>query len=92
MKKSRNFELLMGGLIDEGPRDLPEGKEITDEEVTVRANIFLNGYRVVEKAHRKIINDISFQLNRKFAKGCQARELIESYNVLIGRFQDDFIF
>ena len=66
--------------------------DVTDEEAEMRAEVFLNGYRMVEEDHRKKINDISFRLNRKFMKGCQARELIETYNELIGQFQDDSIF
>ena len=91
MKELRSFKELMEG-IDEGPRDLPEGKVITDEECEVRAQVFLNGYRMVEESIRKQINNISFQLNRKFVKGCYAKELIETYNEMIGRLQDDFIF
>ena len=67
-------------------------KEPTDKEVTARAQAFLNGYRVVEKSNRERINNISFQLNRKYAKGCQAGELIRSYNEKIGIFLDDFVF
>jgi len=67
-------------------------RNATGKEAEMRAEVFLNGYRMVEESNRKQINDISFQLNRKFAKGCQARELIESYNEMIGKFLDDFIF
>ena len=67
-------------------------RNATGKEAEMRAEVFLNGYRMVEEDHRKRINDISFRLNRKFVKGCQARELIETYNELIGQFQDDLIF
>ena len=96
--RKKSFEVLMGGIGYKEPQDIPEDQEfpdypeVSDEEVDIRAQVFLNGYRLVEESTRKKINNISFQLNRKFAKGCQARELIESYNEMIGQFQDDFIF
>jgi len=96
--RKKSFEVLMGGIGYKEPQDIPEDQEfpdypeVSDEEVDIRAQVFLNGYRVVEESTRKKINDISFQLNQKFAKGCQAGELIESYNEMIGQFQDDFIF
>lgn len=92
--KRKSFEELMVGLevdIDE-PRDLPEGKEITNEEVDIRAQVYLNGYEQAERGIRKGINNISFQLNRKFVKGCQAGELLQFYNERIGGFLDDLIY
>ena len=72
--------------------ELPDYPEVSDEEVEIRVKVLLRGWKDVERKHRKAINGISFELNRKFAKGCQARELIESYNKMIGQFQDAFIF
>jgi len=67
-------------------------RNATGKEAEMRAEVFLNGYRMVEEDIRKQINNISFQLNRKFVKGCGVREIMESYNEMIGRLQDDFIF
>ena len=67
-------------------------RNATGKEAEIRAEVFLNGYRAAEELNRKQINNISFQLNRKFVKGCGVREIMESYNEMIGRLQDDFIF
>ena len=72
--------------------ELPDYPDISDEEVDTRVEIFLRGHKDVERLHREKINNISFQLNRKVAEGCQAKELIQFYNESIGRFLDDFIF
>ena len=96
--RKKSFNELMGGIGYKEPQDIPEEKEfpdypeVSDEEVDIRAQVFLNGYRVVEESTRKKINDISFQLNQKFVKGCQAKELIQLYNESVGSFLDDFIF
>ena len=88
--RKRNFEELMQG-IDERPKDLPEGKEITDEEVTVRVDVFLNGWGMAEKTYRKLFNNLSFQVNKKALEGCQVKELIEFYNERVGRILDAFV-
>ena len=72
--------------------DLPEQPDISDEEVEIRAKVFLRAFKQTEKLHRERINNISFQLNKKALEGCQVKELIQLYNETIGRFLDDFIF
>ena len=89
--RRKNFEDLMKG-IDEGPRDLPEGKEITDEEVTIRAGAFLSGFRLVEQTMRGRLNNLSFQVNKKALAGCQVKELIQFYNERVGAVLDAFVF
>lgn len=74
------------------PEDLPDYPDVSDEEVDIRLQIFLNGVRVVEKSHRKRINNLSFKLNKKILEGCQAKELIQSYNEGVRRLLDDFVF
>ena len=64
----------------------------SDEEVDIRVEVFLNGYKAAEDSSRRLINDISFRLNNKFVKGGQAKELIQLYNNLIGGFLDDLIY
>ena len=75
-----------------GADELPDYPEISDEEIDIRATILMRTYRDVEKSHRKKINDISYQLNKKTVEGCQTKELIQLYNKEIGSFLDDFIF
>jgi len=80
-------------LNDSGLVDLDlNGVEISDYEVDIRAQVFMNGWQEAEKVHKKLLNNISFQLNKKLAGGCQGEELIRSYNERIGGFLDDFIF
>lgn len=84
----KSFEELMVGIDDPG-----EVEEIcTEKEAEKRAEVFLNGYRVAEQRSRRLINDISFRLNNKLAKGCQAKQLIKLYNQSVGRLLDDFIY
>ena len=74
-------------------KDLGEGdEEVTDEEVEIRAEVFLNAYRAAENWHRKQLNNLSFQLNKRFLAGCGARELLWFYNEKIGGILDDFIY
>jgi len=72
--------------------ELPDYPDISDEEIDIRLEILLRGQRDAEVLHREKINNISFQLNRKVAEGCQAQELIRFYNESIGSLLDDFIF
>jgi len=72
--------------------DLPERPDVSDEEVEIRAKVFLRAFKETERLHRKRINNISFQLNKKALEGCQVKELIQLYNEEIGGFLDDFIF
>lgn len=88
MKKGlKSFEELMVDV-----KELEVEPPCTDEEAEKRAEVFLNGYRIAENYCRKHINNISFQLNNKFAKGGQAKELIRLYNERIGGFLDDLIY
>ena len=66
--------------------------EETNEEVEIKAEVFLNGYRLAEDCQRKLINNLSFQLNKRFLQGCQAKELIWFYNEKVGGILDDFIY
>lgn len=66
--------------------------DISDEEVGIRLQIFINGLGVAERIHRKLINNLSFQLNRKILEGCQGEDLIQFYNERVGAVLDDFIF
>ena len=88
--KIKSFEELLSdsGLID---LDL-NGVEISDYEIGERVQSLLNGYRLAENIHKKGLNKLSFQLNRKILEDCQAKELIQFYNESIGRLLDDFIF
>lgn len=88
----KSFEELMSGIGDNEPKDLPDYPDISNEEVDIRAQIFLNGWQEAEKVYRKLINNISFRLNIKLAEGCQSKELIQFYNQKIGGFLDDFVF
>jgi len=72
--------------------ELPDYPDVSDEEVDIRVEVLLRERKDVERLHREKINNISFQLNRKVAEGCQAKELITFYNESIGSFLDDFIF
>ena len=72
--------------------ELPDYPDISDEEVDIRVEILLRGQKDSEVLHRKSLNNISFQLNKKALEGCQAKELIQLYNEEIGSFLDDFIF
>jgi len=72
--------------------ELPDYPDISDEEVDARVEIFIRSHKDIENLHREKINNISFQLNRKVAEGCQAKELIAFYNESIGSLLDDFIF
>jgi len=105
-KKLRSFEELMrdSGLeVFEDREEILEaslepigtdlnGVAISEYEVDERAKAFLNGWRLAEETYRKLINNISFQLNRKFAEGYQAKELTRFYNESIGKLLDDFMF
>lgn len=66
--------------------------EETNEEVGIRAEVFLNAYQAAENWHRKQLNNLSFQLNKRFLQGCQAKELIWFYNEKVGGILDDFIY
>jgi len=79
----KNFEELISEI------DYPEE---TNEEVEIKAEVFLNGYRTAEDWQRKLINNLSFQMNKRFLQGCQAKELIWFYNEKIGGILDDFIY
>lgn len=68
------------------------GVEISDYEIGERAQCWLNGYQMAENIHRKEINKLSFQLNRKIVEGCQGEDLIRFYNKRAGVILDDFIF
>ena len=68
------------------------GVEISDYEIGERLQSFFNGCRKVENIHRKELNKLSFQLNRKALEGCQGKELIRFYNERVGSILDDFIF
>lgn len=65
---------------------------ISGYEIEQRLKALLNGYRLAENLHRKELNKLSFQLNRKMLEGCQGKKLIQFYNRKIGGFLDDFIF
>jgi len=80
----------MAGVEDPGEVEVEE--TCTDEEAEKRAEAFLNGYKSAEQCSRKEINNISFQLNNKFVKGGQAKELLRLYNERIGGFLDDLIY
>ena len=68
------------------------GVEISDYEIEEREKSLLNGYRIAENIHRKELNKLSFQLNRKILEGCRGKELIRFYNKRVGSVLDDFIF
>lgn len=86
----KTFEELLS---DSGLTDLDlDGVEISDYEIGERIQCFLNGYQLAENIHKRLINNISFQLNIKFVKGYQIKELIQFYNEQIGGFLDDLIY
>ena len=68
------------------------GVEISGYEIGEREQSLLNGYRLAEDLHRKELNKLSFQLNRKMLEGCQDKELVRFYNERVGIILDDFIF
>jgi len=72
--------------------ELPDYPDVSDEEVDIRVEVLLREHKDVERLHREKINNISFQLNRKVAEGCQAKELIQFYNESIGSFLNAFVF
>lgn len=85
MKRNlKSFEELMSGI-----ENYPD---ISDEEIELRLQVFFNGWEVAEKLHRKKLNNLSFQLNRKILEGCQGEDLIRFYNERVGAVLDDFIF
>lgn len=86
----KTFEKLLSdsGLID---LDL-NGVEISDYEIGERMQCLLNGYRLAENIHRRLINKLSFRLNKKILEGCQGKELIRFYNEIVGSVLNDFIF
>jgi len=86
----KSFEELLSdsGLVEV---DL-NGVGITSYEIEERAQCLLNGYRLAENIHKRLINNISFRLNRKILEGCQGKELIRFYNERVGSVLDDFIF
>jgi len=88
----KTFEELISEIGRDESEDLPDYPDVSDEEVDIRAQVFLNGWEEAEKVYKKLINNISFQLNKKFAGDCQAKELIRFYNESVGRLLDDFIF
>jgi len=86
----KSFEELLS---DSGLTDLDlNGVEISDYEIGERVQSLLNGYRIAENIHRKELNKLSFQLNRKILEGCQGKELIRFYDERVGSILDDFIF
>ena len=98
--KRKSFEELMVGIENPGEveevcadeiTDIKTQMDCSDEEAEIRAQVFLNGYKMAENLHKKSINNISFQLNRRFKEGGQAGELIQLYNERIGCFLDDLI-
>lgn len=68
------------------------GVEISGYEIGERVQSLLNGYQIAENIHRKDLNKLSFQLNRKMLEGCRSKELIRFYNERVGSILDDFIF
>jgi len=84
----KSFKELMAGVEDPGEVEIT----CTDEEAEIRAQVFLNGYEAAEQCSRRLINNISFQLNKKALEGCQAKDLIQFYNERIGGLLDDFIY
>lgn len=88
----KTFEELISGIGCNEPEDLFDYPDISDEEVDIRAQVFLNGWREAEKVYRKLINNLSFQLNKKLVEGYQSEDLIEFYNERVGAILDDFIF
>jgi len=68
------------------------GVEISDYEIGERMQSLLSGCQIAENIHRKKLNKLSFQLNRKLLEGCQSKELIRFYNERVGNILDDFIF
>ena len=90
--KRKSFEELTKVIgYDEEPKDLPEGQYISDEEVSLRVQIFINAWQEAENLHRKLLNNLSFAVNRKILEGCQGEELIEFYNSRVGAILDAFI-
>lgn len=87
-RRLKSFEELISNL-EEGDE---EEDEITNEEIDIRAEVFLNAFKLAGNLQKERINNLSFQLNGKFVEGCQAPELIQFYNEEVGRFLDDFIF
>ena len=67
-------------------------RNATGKEAEMRAEVFLNGYRLAEEPFRQKLNNLSFQLNRKILAGCQGKELLQFYNERVGAVLDDFIF
>jgi len=86
----KSFEELLSDL-EFRETDL-NGVEISDYEMGERAQSLLNGYQMAENIHRKELNKLSFQLNKKILEGCQSKELIRFYNKRVGNILDDFIF
>ena len=72
--------------------ELPDYPDIPDEEVTIRVEVFLRGYQSAESLFRKLINDISFRVNRKILEGCQGEELLQFYNENVGAVLNAFVF
>ncbi|MBA7495748.1 hypothetical protein ES702_06337 [subsurface metagenome] len=68
------------------------GVEISDYEIGERLQSFLNGCKIAEDRHRKKLNKLSFQLNKKALEGCPVEEMIRFYNKRVGSILDDFIF
>lgn len=83
----KSFEELISGIDFE-----PDYPDISDEEVEIRLQVFFNGWQVAENIHRKLINNLSFQVNKKALEGCQVKDLIEFYNERVGAILNDFIF
>jgi len=83
----KSFEELMKDIDIE-----PDYPDISDKEARIRLQVFFNGLEVAEKLHRKWINNLSFQVNKKALEGCQGKDLIRFYNESIGAMLDAFIF
>jgi len=71
---------------------LPDCPDIPDEEVTIRVKIFLRGCKSEDENHRKLLNALTFELNKGFKEGCEAEELIDFYNKNIRSILNAFIF
>jgi len=71
---------------------MPDYPDIPDEEIPIRIKIFLRGCKQEDDNHRLLLNALTFELNKGFKEGCQAKELIEFYNLQMGAILDAFVF
>lgn len=72
--------------------ELPDYPDIPDEEMTIRVEVFLRGFQNAENLFRKVLNNLSFQVNRKIIEGCQGEELLQFYNEKAGAVLNAFVF